>query len=241
MHTPFAVVTENTLFAMPEVKIGLSPDAGVDRLLAGLDRYCGIYIGMTGIRLSAADMLELGLVQHDIAAKAISTLLEQLVTLENITPECLECLPKNMPHAKSPPSQFTPEILDWIAEAFCSDSTAKIISQVSDDAKKSNSIANFAKTADESMQAGSPISLCLTHRLLRLEPQKLEATLQRNFIIGQNCFQHGDFYEGVRALLIDKDNAPNWRYESLSEIENQIYDKFLTPILPLLELDITVS
>lgn len=236
LHTPFTVVTENTLFCMPEVRIGLFPDAGVDRLLSGLEGSFGVYLGLTGARLKAKDMQELGLAEYSIASQEIPATLQKLYSAHHLSRQTINAILQQKTSEQAP--EYTPEIRHWIAETFGLDHPGAIIAKVCQDQSNPalpDTIRRLAETASEAMQAGSPLSLCLVHEIIRKPPMSLVDTLQQNYTVGQNCLKYGDFYEGVRALLIDKDQNPDWKYPDVASVDSGIVQKFLQPILPPLE------
>ncbi len=243
LHTPFTVATENTLFCMPEVRIGLFPDAGVDRLLCGLEGSFGVYLGLTGARLKAADMLACGLANYSISAERIPEILDRLYHTKSLCKAVIDDIFQNNGTATEEP-EYTLEMRNWIAETFCFEKTGDIIKKVRADAANmalSLNIRDIAATTQQAMQLGSPLSLCLAHRILSHPPMTLTDTLQQNYTVGQNCLEYGDFYEGVRALLIDKDQNPNWKYDQVSSVEQSTIQSFFKPLLPALDWKLSTA
>ncbi len=240
LHTAFSVATENTLFSMPEARIGLFPDAGVDRLLCGLEGSFGVYLGLTGARLKAADMCAFGLAQYYLEAEQIPEILRKLSASKNINKESINAILQG--NIAAEPLDYTEEMKQWIADTFCFKETQQILEKVhldQDNPALSDSLRSLAKTALEAMEESSPLSLCVTHQLLSRPAMPLRQTLQQNYALVQNCLEGGDFYEGVRALLVDKDRKPNWRYKNVALVDQSVVDGFFNPLLP--ELDYLVS
>ena len=237
LHAPHAVATENTLFTMPEVRIGLLPDVGVDRLLAALPGRIGLFVGMTGFRLAAADLLRLGLVRYCVASAALDDLIATLAAQESLDSDLINELLATAPPAILEPPRLEDPHQQWIARTFGLPDPESIHAACRRTAEHDDEpLKTLAQNALDSMDAGSPLSLHLCHRLLSAPPLPIDEALQRNYILGQHCLIEGDMLEGVRALLIDKDNAPKWRYANLRDVPDTIFEDFCVPLSPPLGL-----
>lgn len=206
LHGSHPVATQQFVFAMPETTIGFFPDIGASYLLAHCPDETGIYLGLTGERLNAEEAFELGLVKHVVQATDVSLLLQALVaadlsrnSAQKVT-ACLEAFTK--PKLNSSIHAHR----SMINQCFQYNSMQSILQalQEMDDAWSTNHL-NLLKQR-------SPLSLCVTLKQLKAaKALSLEACLAMDMTLVKHFMQGHDFYEGVRALLIDKDQTPRWQ------------------------------
>ncbi len=221
VHGSHRIVSENTLFAMPETGIGLFPDVGgsyfLPRLRGG-DLALGLYLGLTGARLKAADTLFAGIATHFIPRQRHGEFLAALSAGEDITAAC-ETL-------SSPPG---PPPLDAELAAIHRHFSAAGVEAILD-SLRAEATDWTAKTADI-LETKSPTSLKVTFRQLQegahlsfRDCMRMEYRLTRHFIEGH------DFYEGVRAVVIDKDQAPRWRPAHLADVSDETVGAYFAPL-----------
>ena len=227
LHSGYAVASEKTFIAMPEVRIGLFPDSGVSRLYAALPEHLGVYLGLTAHRLNATDLHALGLVRYVAKASKLSALKKALSTQPVLNHASLERAIRILEHGDDdssdflPPPTLTPKDLAWIARHFVASTTSTLLSEIEQQAAATPQNA-LAQQTLEAIALASPLSLVITHQLLRRPPQGLRETFTNDLLLAYFCAEHGDFYEGVRALLIDKDQRPQWRYSSTEGLEDKV-------------------
>ncbi|MBU6375607.1 MAG: enoyl-CoA hydratase/isomerase family protein [Bdellovibrionales bacterium] len=231
---PFRVICESSIWAMPEVSIGLYPDVGSSYFLRQLPSAWAAFMAFTGARVGPSDLLELGLATHYCKQEDLAIIVDQLETLEvseelNHQSLCQLICEKISPTLRLPPYRGWKENEKWIEKLFGFASGSSLAPQVV--ASKIWSAAQAAasskdcpvelREALEMISRASPLSLCLTAEQLQQELSLSEAfswELQASL----NCLKSGDFFEGVRSRLIDKDfqkpNKPQWRFKSPSEI-----------------------
>ncbi len=174
IHGSHRVATERFLFAMPETAIGLFPDVGATVFLNRCPGRIGRYLGLTGVRIKAADALYCGLATHYIPAAD---------TIEGIV------------------AALAAETGDWAREA----------------------LASLAKA--------SPTSLKITLQQLRMSARlDVAEALQLEYRMTQHVMQRHDFFEGVRAMLVDKDQAPKWQPATLAEVSEDEVAFYFQPI-----------
>jgi enoyl-CoA hydratase len=209
----FRVVTERTLYAMPETGIGLFPDVGGSYYLSRCPGQTGTYLALTGTRIKAADLLELGLYTHYLP----STALPDLMTAIEL--EAPESLLKGLAGTPVETSILAP-LRIVIDRCFAGDTVEDILAQLEREG------GAWAETTRSTLLRMSPLSLRVTLRQLREgaaldfeDCMKMEYRLVRRFMKGH------DFYEGVRAALVDKDNAPQWRPASLADVSPSVVDQ----------------
>jgi enoyl-CoA hydratase len=206
VHGGFRVVTENTLFAMPETAIGFFPDVGGSYFLSRCPGATGLYLGLTASRIDAADMIYLRLATHYLAQARIEELVMRLVRGE--APEnVLDAL------ASAPDNSKLSEIRTVIDHTFSAGSLEKILIGLT--AEK-----DWGRDTAALLRRRSPTSLSLVQRQLREgAARSLESCLEMELGITGKLLNGHDFYEGVRATLIDKDQTPHWCPDRIEDVD----------------------
>ncbi len=225
------VVTESSRLAMPEITIGLYPDVGGSYFLSRLPGRLGLFIGMTGVQLNAADALYTGLANHVVAAERREAVLAALVAMPwAMAPEehaaqvtallAAEAAPELAP---SPLAEKAALIEARAAGASLPEVYANLTAESADDVWLARAAAALAK--------GSPTSAALIYRQWqRGRDMTLADVFREELILSAQCARHPDFIEGVRALLVDKDNAPRWQPATLAEVtEEWIAGHYVAP------------
>ena len=211
----YRVATEKTVFAMPETGIGLVPDVGGGFFLPRMKGELGMFLGLTGHRLKGWDCLHAGVATHAIKGDMVEQLEEALVGLgvgndENVKKVLDQFLPEEARNHKFSLNNDMEEI----NRIFSANTVEEIVQRLK--AEKSELSARALK----SMEAASPTSLKVAYRQIR-EGKKLntlEDVLKMEYRLVTRCCQDKDFYEGVRAALIDRDNKPTWVPNKLEKV-----------------------
>lgn len=208
------IATDRLVFAMPETAIGLFPDIGASYFLTRLPDHIGFYLGITGNSINAYEALTLGLVKTVIDHKTIGSF-KQSLNPDNIQipqPISLDTNSELFDHQQDINSCFSlntiPEVIEALEtkDAWC------------------QSIAATLKTR-------SPLSMVVTLEYLKRSRSKsFHDIMQMNRVLVENFIKNGDFIEGIRAAIIDKDKKPKWRY-SLDEIDQIDIDAFFNNML----------
>lgn len=214
------VVTETARLAMPEINIGLFPDVGGTWFLNHAPGRAGLFLGLTGANINAADALYVGMADRFIPNSRKASVLNALQTMEFTS--CSEqnhaavsqVLRANESREQLPASKVR-EHFDLINDVTDGDSCTEICTRIlaiqSDDVWLQKGIAQ--------LQKGCPTTAHLVYEQLRRGKKlSLEQVFQMELIMSLQCSRHGDFAEGVRALLVDKDGSPKWRYNSVAEV-----------------------
>jgi enoyl-CoA hydratase/carnithine racemase len=235
----FRVATEKTMFAMPETAIGLFPDVGSSAWLPHLHPGVGEYIGLTGCRLGPADLIHSGIATHYIpsaklpeleaaieqqvyvnpveARKTVSGILKGLNESPPVTPEQVEAAGGGRNH-----SNLIRDNKELITQCFGNKQSFAEIMDALNTASvgTASSIGNaWATKTLESLNKMSPTSLLLTFEQLRRGANlDLRGCLIMEYRLANACMRGNDFREGVRALLVDKDNKPQWSPASVDEV-----------------------
>ncbi len=225
LNASHPVITEKMDFAMPETAIGLFPDVGASLFLRKPPHDIGVMMGMTGWRIGAGDMLATGLVEHAVASSDTSALLEALIQLDD-NDGMDDLLAAYQMDAASIAALETP-LMDagaWIAQHFSKPTPQAIRDSLDGDNHE------MAEKIRHALDTRSPYSIVVTHRLLTdnmLKPADILDGLRLDFVMACRIGRYPDFSEGVRAVLIDKDNAPVWQHVRLDEVkEDLINDVF---------------
>lgn len=216
VHGRYRVVTERAMVAMPETAIGLFPDVGGSWFLDRAPGKVGIYLALTGARLKAADILYAGLATHYVPAADLPALFDALL---HTPPEA--ALHR---YAVDPGPAPLAAHRAQIDRAFAHPKIETILAALGNEGEWGAKLAaDLAKR--------SPTSLKATLRLMqRHHRHEVEDCLRGEFRLVQRFMAGHDFYEGIRALLVDKDNAPRWKPASLSHVDDAAIDAMFAPL-----------
>ena len=228
-HGSHRVVTERTRLAMPETGIGYFPDVGATWLLPRAPGEAGTWMGLAGLPVDAADALHAGFADHCVASSALPALMDAIAALPApALAQDVHALIKTM--ATNAGESRLAANRDTIDRAFTGDTVEDILKAL---AKESGEFA--AETADV-IASRSPTSLKLTLRLLRAgrASTNLAECLNRELGACIGILYNPDFYEGVRAAVIDKDRNPKWSPATLAEVTANDIDRFFVPAQPSL-------
>ncbi|NXS83277.1 HIBCH protein, partial [Erpornis zantholeuca] len=228
VHGHFRVATEKTLFAMPETAIGLFPDVGGGYFLPRLSGKIGYFLGLTGFRLKGRDVLKAGIATHFVESEKLPALEKDLIALKSPSKEKIADL-LNSYHMKCTVDQEKEFVLDEhmekINSLFSANSMEEIVKKLKQDGSP------FAMKQLEAINKMSPTSLKLTLRQLREgASMSLQDVLRMEYRLSQACMKGHDFYEGVRAVLIDKDQSPKWKPAALEEVSDEFVDNCFKPL-----------
>ena len=221
LHGSHRVVGDRALFAMPEVAIGFFPDVGAGWLLQRCPGRIGLYLGLTGARLGPADLVHAGLASHHVPSGRMPELLEALPAAV-ATPAGLEaCLAG---FARPPEAAPLAERRAAIDRCFAGASAEAILAALEAEPEP------WAAEAANAMRQGSPTSLKVTLRHLRAAHPDLAAMLRSEYRLSQHFVRDSDFFEGVRAAIIDKDRRPRWRPDRLEAVDEARVAGFFAPL-----------
>ncbi|XP_026150869.1 3-hydroxyisobutyryl-CoA hydrolase, mitochondrial isoform X1 [Mastacembelus armatus] len=223
VHGRFRVATEKTLFAMPETGIGLFPDVGGGYFLPRLRGKLGLFLALTGFRLKGRDVQRAGVATHFVESQKIPDLEKELVDLKSPSAKDVSIVLDTYQKQSSLDSE-KPFVLDRhmsdIDRLFSSSSVEGIMQNLKDDDSE------FAKKQAETLSKMSPTSLKITYKQLQTGASlNLQDVLIMEYRLSQACMRGCDFYEGVRAVLVDKDQNPKWSPSTLEEVSDQSVDQ----------------
>ncbi|HUH86094.1 MAG TPA: enoyl-CoA hydratase/isomerase family protein [Stellaceae bacterium] len=207
------VVSERAVFAMPEVHIGLFPDVGASRFLNLCPGRVGLYLALTGTRIRAADALYCGFATHYVPHDRLAALTVALAALggNGDRRRAVDAAIANFAGDAGEPPLAT--LQGEIDRCFGGGSVEEIVGALRRER------APWAQAALGAIERASPLSLKITFRQLQLgRGMDIEAALALEYCLTQHVMAGHDFYEGIRALLVEKDNAPRWQHASLEEV-----------------------
>lgn len=220
------VVTLSSRIAMPEMAIGLYPDVGASWFLNRMPPGCGLFLGLTGASINAADAKYIGLADIFICHEQKSQLMDKLLAVKwgetiALNHQKLSDVLRQQEHScrtQMPASQIRlhQEHIHALAEL---PDLASIISAI--DAMPATD--KWLEKAKQSLHYGSPITAHIVYRLLQLGQSKILAdSFRLELGLSVQCAKLGEFQEGVRALLIDKDLQPKWQYPDVHTVPAEV-------------------
>lgn len=225
------IITEKTTMAMPEIAIGLFPDAGGSWFLQRMPAKMGLFLGLTGMRINGYDAILCNLADYAMPSGSQTILLNALHD-SSWSDSCdenhhiLNATLNQLHHTDVlPESQILPNlnIVHDILNAGSIDAVDAYLRQAS-------FTDQWLRQAAENYRYGCPVTAALVWRIHeRARYLSLTEALEMELIISMHCCRNGDFQEGVRALLVDKDKQPQWS-RRLSEVSTAYIDShFISP------------
>ncbi len=216
----YRVATENTKFAMPETGIGLFPDVGGGWYLSRLPGRIGQYLALTGHRLNGAECLALGLATHYLPAERLDEAKTRIAADPQAIDATLDALSIPAPDA---PLLAHREAIDRL---FAADDLETILAALDADG------GDWAQAQRATLATKSPQAMKVSLKLLldgALMPT-FEDEMRQEYAVAVHVVQRPDFAEGVRALIVDKDNAPRWNPATPAEVSDHMIDRIFAPL-----------
>jgi len=229
----FRIVTPKSKISMPEVGIGYFPDVGGSYFLSRCPSAIGLYLGITGVIASGEDAVYANLADWVIEDERITELVLGLETLfqasSNVSPhELLTQYLTELNARENSHNSHLEKTEVMIDKHFGHQSIQEIIDSLV--SEKDLAFVEWVEKTLGKMRKQSPLSMVTTQRLLQLGRNKAMADcFLMEYALLEEWMVHGDFMEGVRALLIDKDNQPKWRY-TLDEVSSEIIDRLFISV-----------
>ena len=218
VHGKYRIVNNKTITAMPETAIGLFPDVGGGYFLSRMGEL-GLYLALTGNVMNGLDSMFAGIGTHFIENEKIELVYEEIINKKNYNNEFIDkLLHKNSKSFLANESSLFKDI-DNIKKHFCKNTLKEIF----DSLKLENS--EWTKNILSILSKKSPTSMSVALKQLSLAKNlNLKDCLLMEFRICQAMMAKHDFYEGVRANLVDKDRNPKWEPDNINEINEEIID-----------------
>jgi len=215
----FRIATENTRFAMPETSIGLFPDVGGGWYLPRLPGQVGEFMALTGARLDGAECHYLGLATHYVPQASLPDLVERISTSPRLNGAIGN-------FAVTPPDAKIAENLPAITRCFSSYRLEDVLTALKADESE------WAATELMTLGTKSPLSCKVSLRLMEEGASRasFEDEMRAEYALAGRVVRTHDFHEGVRALLIDKDNNPQWDPATPEEVDEEMLDVLFAPL-----------
>lgn len=221
LHGSHRVAGENYLFAMPEVGIGFFPDVGATYALPRLPGRTGAYLALTGARVKAADALALGLATHAVASADIDALREALVAGEDVDGALAS-------RARDPGPAPLETARNVIDDCFSQENVGDVLDHLDAAAVGGSMIAGDIAAV---IRTKSPTSLCIAFEQMRRGPDlDFTEAMKLEFRIVSRILDGHDFYEGVRSVIIDKDQSPDWRPDNLPAVTPALVEAYFADL-----------
>lgn len=228
MPAKFRIATENTTYAMPETGIGLFPDVGGGWYLPRKPGHIGMWLALTGARLKAADCLIAGIATHFLPSEILAAARAQIAgaaqthDAERALSSGLDALSESAGR----PKELTAESIARIDRIFALESVEAIVAALEADG------SDWAKAQSATLATKSPQTLKVTFRQLRegAKTMSFADEMRQEYRIACRISQRHDFIEGVRALIIDKDNQPHWNPPTLAGVTDAMLDEIFAPL-----------
>jgi enoyl-CoA hydratase len=224
VHGSHRVAGDRFQFAMPEVGIGFFPDVGATWFLPRMPGETGTYCALTGERFGSADGCAAGLATHRIPSARFAALLDGLTGTVSVDA---------LLAAFAEPAGEGPILArrDAIDRLFAGDRLEDILAALEREAASGGADAAWAGQTTATIRAKSPLSLKLAlAQVRRGQAWDFETCMRTEFRIVSRVIHGHDFYEGVRAVIVDKDNRPGWRPAALAEVSEAEVERHFAPL-----------
>ncbi|CAM6038305.1 unnamed protein product [Sphagnum compactum] len=236
----FRVATEKAVFSMPEAALGLHTDCGSSFWLSWLPGHLGEYLALTGHRLDGAEMLTCGLATHFVPLQRLPELEKQLYELTSGDLDTLQKLLDEFSIPTTPGERSILHRTSAIDNLFCKDSVEDILAAL--EAQFNELAEDWVKEVIKIIKRSSPTGLKVTFNSIREARKKTWAEcLRTEYRLTINAIKgtiSNDFYEGIRAIVVDKDNKPKWNPTSLQEVTPEDLKLVFQPFKESLELQL---
>lgn len=219
------IAGETLRMAMPETVLGLFPDVGASWFLNRCPGAIGRYLALTGATIDAADALAVGLATHHVPVERFAALGEALATAPALDPGAVDAIVGD--HAAAAGDSAVAGRQAHIDRLFAGDDLDAVLHRVMSETDH----AAWIGTLRETLRRASPTSLRATwRRMLEAPGRTLAEVLADDYRMAVRMVARHDFAEGVRAILVDKDQAPSWRPATLDTVTGAQIDDLLRPL-----------
>ncbi|XWS45863.1 hypothetical protein CRYUN_Cryun14cG0015900 [Craigia yunnanensis] len=228
----FRLATGRTVFATPETQIGFHPDAGASFYLSHLPGHLGEYLGLTGEKLSGAEMISCGLATHYSHTEKLPLIEKELGNLVTDDPSVIESSLEKYSDVAYPEKISALHRIEVLDKCFGHDTVEEIIDSLESEASATDDA--WCNSILKKLKEASPLSLKVSLRSIREGRfQTLDQCLVREYrmsLQGISKQISSDFCEGVRARVVDKDFAPKWEPPSLEKVSNDMVNQYFAPL-----------
>ena len=222
INSPIRIATESSVFSMPETAIGLYPDVAGSYFLPRLPGNIGLYLAITAARLAGKELVQAGIATHFVGQEKIDELKTALI--ERVNPETsiqeIENIVNNFATVVQGPLSDNDEIDKYFGGA---NSVEEIFERLKDKRE-------WSTAKEKSAEKLCPLSMKIAfEQLKRGKNLSLTQAYQMEYRLSLNFMQGEDFFEGFRAMLLDKDKNPKWQYKTLEEVSNDLVKSYFEP------------
>jgi enoyl-CoA hydratase len=230
VHGSHRVAGDRMSFAMPEVGIGFFPDIGATWFLPRLPGELGTYCALTGERLNAAEAVAAGIATHRVETARFPELIEALCGAVSVDAVLGAFV---IPAGEGPIAAHRAAI----DRLFAGDNVEGILAVLDAEAASASDHAAFARRAAATIRTKSPTSLKIALLQMRRGPRiDFDECMRTEFRIVSRVVRGRDIYEGIRAVIVDKDQAPRWHPSSLAAVSAAMVQQYFAPVEHELEL-----
>jgi enoyl-CoA hydratase len=224
VHGSHRVAGDRFLFAMPEVGIGFFPDIGATWFMPRMPGQLGAYCALTGERLAAADSVASSIATHQVSSSRFGDLADALCGAVPVD-ATLAAFAENRDDS---PITKRRSAIDRL---FAGGHVENILEALDQAARGNGADAEFAAATAATIRTKSPTSLKIALAQVRAGANlSFEACMQTEYRIVSRIIHGSDFYEGVRAVIVDKDNAPRWQPPTLGEVTEADVQRHFAPL-----------
>jgi enoyl-CoA hydratase len=230
IHGSHRIAGDGFAFAMPEVGIGFIPDVGATWFLSRMPGKLGVYCALTGARVGADDAVFSAIATHRVGSQRLPDLIAGLCG--TVSPDALLA---GFAERAGPGelARFAPHV----DRLFAGDSIEAILMALATEASGSGRAAEFARAAADAIRGKSPTSLKIAlMQLKRGQSLDFAECLRTEFRVVSRLVRGHDFYEGIRSVIIDRDQAPRWRPVSLEAVSSAEVERHFEPLAEELAL-----
>lgn len=215
------VVTPSSRLAMPEISIGLYPDVGASLFLQQVPEKLGLFMGLTAAMINSTDSCRLQMADVQLAEDGYESMLAALQAWDG--KDDIKALISGLAiDAALQPESDINEFWDELTAAVQQPDLTAIVAAIA----ALEGRGKWMDKAIKTMHRGSPIGLQLTYRQQQQDLSAWHETFMQEYYIAVNATRKGEFQEGIRALLIDKDGKPNWQFKSIEQVPTEFIDSF---------------
>lgn len=223
MHCSHQIAGDRFNFAMPEAAIGLFPDVGATYFLSRLPGNAGTYLALTASRADVVDAMAIGLVTAYVPSSRFEELTAKLIAGE----EADAAIAAVRAEPQGGTSRFV-EYANFIKLCFAPQTVDEVLGEI-DEAGYAG--MDFAMQTYDSIARHSPTSLAIALRQMQIGPDlSLDEVIKLEFRLMVRMMKSDDFYEGVRAVLVDKDREPKWNPSEIDAVKKADVDAYFAPL-----------
>jgi len=234
VHAPIRIATENSVFAMPEAKIGLFTDCGAGYFYSRLRNNLGYFLGITAYRLKGEELLQTGLADYYVKSEKLKSLEKEIIDKTNAGTkvEDVKAIVQKY-HEPVSNEKFVHE--DFVKDIFGYETVDEIYKAL----KNTKQNREFADKLIATMDTHNPFSMKVIHELIkRGAGLDLKENMKNDFRLAKRFLKGTDFFEGTRCALVDRHDKPKWVYPTLEQVPREEVEKYFEKLPPNIELQL---